>query len=1774
MSPLSTKTSIYLVSLIGLLGCCYFSPFFSSLSTKTVVPYFVESTTPTSTSSTTTTTSDPTNSNVEKQKTEKKKKKKKKKKRFNNKSTISSSSSRDIEASITSDWPTTPFSPLCEAWSYLNDLTSSDGDTIKSSKLKWSYLDYLVNSLNENQVSIMDSCLASSSSTTTTENHDDGECSYVNSRHLAMSAIEYAYQQQQSLSSSSSTDEYADDLKLAEYSLSLRAHSPLCELHRSLARDIFFSSSSSEEKEEIPEAFVVYGGFIIDSTEDLFEIWKQKQEITKEQEDEQQQQQENILLPGEDLDLQKPTSNENDFIVLYGHVGTTAFSNFYKELTENLPTNNSFIVRHMGAIDYEERVSEGIMKKGAIHSASKTVLQGYGIRLDIKNMEYLAFDDKSTDDDYYEDESDEDKVVESESQNLLPSILSKDDFVAGVNLNKLAKRNAIQIERDDEEKEDSNPLLKVYDKLEQLHTHQLKSSEIIPPKWARRNLPLQASAAIYNAISNKSLEAFMDITQNLPSLASSLIETIDIASVNKMKKAALEIESDLNIFNSPTGCKLLGIPPPRGMGGSGDRAAMMEQLRGGGGDKSSSSIPPFGFFVNGRRIPIERPSFNLFELLQIIKKERSLLKDMQSYFYPLTYGKEGLNDALYQIFAGGGYEHLHELEPFLSENNNIMKPESEDDLDDDSPSIRIDVGRGGSKSILYLNNIEKDVEFSRYPSSLQTLLYGGMVGGGQGMMVRRNLFTFLLVIDPISSPKDAYNYLSFIMRLFQSQVPVRLGVLMVDNNDDITERGISSEKESKADQTLLTTELVLETLRMVKDEFGTSLSINFLSNILQVLQNYEQNIDEQQSAMSIDTYLMATLDFFSNYFSRMNMMGGGRGDTPFHSKQELRDFLEEKGYWKKSTSSEMYTNGVKFATSKGLKPGMAFLNGIPLVSSSSPSHQEDNIKIFQDEHSNIINMVATGELNDNTRSIYAKLLSGGNLYQKYHPLLTQTSTANKDDKRNDGGISNNKIYLGGDLYNNHNSNSNISDPSYLSTTPQFLSFATSNDDDELTFFTIDAILDFSEMSGFDIAAKFLGVIQQIQDLQSQKDEDPSFKGTSLSYRIIPTNNLKPEFAFLWDTISTESMSLEQRTSIINGYLDSIKDISSDEEIGKESFVDFLKKYGSEEGSKNRQHIEQFIELMQTEDDDVKSYNADNLFKTPTHLQSNAEEKTNMIVVNGRLYSLSSSSPFGLEDIKILVSLETKYSKVLTKLFRPFFKVEDNVEEIIRLHYMIASTISYFANLSSKTENDSRHGALLHEKVFQKKLENNPLSFLYNNKNGKTGLQNRVVAVLDPLSDAAQRVAPILLAVRDQLNLYLHVVFTPRSNYVATESDHGNTNAGERKKGIPINSYYRFVTSTTTSSTTTSIFRNLPKNHILTLHMDVPEPWNVQQVYAIQDTDNLRCDVDLGCGDDAFLEIQQDKQVSDSYDNGDRTTKVISSNGNTRIEYGMKNLLIFGQCFDVSSSNGNPPNGLQLTLTKVAEKASLYTNISKNYDEAVVGVDGTITSRIDTENNSSIRNNGHPFSDTLVMKTVGFYQLRAIPGVWDLTIAKGTVGASAFSIVKPYNEMYSSTLVPVEKKRIFMKDFVNHAEILMVRKTPKYYNSETMDLHLGETISGVTETTTKEDEEDIIHVFSLATGHFYERLLRIMMLSVRKRASTKVVKFWLFENYLSPSFKEAASAMAEQFDGGIQIEYVTYKWPEWLRGQSQKQRIIWGYKILFLDVLFPLDVKKIIYGKLS
>ena len=112
---------------------------------------------------------------------------------------------------------------------------------------------------------------------------------------------------------------------------------------------------------------------------------------------------------------------------------------------------------------------------------------------------------------------------------------------------------------------------------------------------------------------------------------------------------------------------------------------------------------------------------------------------------------------------------------------------------------------------------------------------------------------------------------------------------------------------------------------------------------------------------------------------------------------------------------------------------------------------------------------------------------------------------------------------------------------------------------------------------------------------------------------------------------------------------------------------------------------------------------------------------------------------------------------------------------------------------------------------------------------------------------------------------------------------------------------------------------------------------------------------------------------------------------------------------------------------------------------------------------------------------------------------------------------------------------------------------------------------------VVNVFTVASGHMYERLQKIMMLSVlrgvRERAKLEnrppaKLKFWILKNYASPKHRLIVPRMAAKY--GFEHAFVTYKWPHWLRKQMDKQRVIWAYKILFLDVLFPMGVKRVVF----
>ncbi|XP_076685306.1 UDP-glucose-glycoprotein glucosyltransferase isoform X3 [Andrena cerasifolii] len=246
------------------------------------------------------------------------------------------------------------------------------------------------------------------------------------------------------------------------------------------------------------------------------------------------------------------------------------------------------------------------------------------------------------------------------------------------------------------------------------------------------------------------------------------------------------------------------------------------------------------------------------------------------------------------------------------------------------------------------------------------------------------------------------------------------------------------------------------------------------------------------------------------------------------------------------------------------------------------------------------------------------------------------------------------------------------------------------------------------------------------------------------------------------------------------------------------------------------------------------------------------------------------------------------------------------------------------------------------------------------------------------------------------------------------------------------------------------------------------------------------------------------------------------------EFELEHLLLEGHCFEAVM--GNPPRGLQFTLG--TERQPLMV-------------------------------------DTIVMANLGYFQLKANPGEWLLRLRQGrsaeiydfaTVGGQ--DVIQEGNDV-----------KVVISSLRSHVLKVKVSKKPDkvgvdLLSEDDKSSGLWNSISRTfTATDDSEDQDEKLNIFSLASGHLYERFLKIMMSSVIKHTNSPV-KFWFLKNYLSPTLKDFLPHMAKEY--GFEYELVQYKWPRWLHQQTEKQRTIWGYKILFLDVLFPLNVKKIIF----
>ncbi|KAL3468539.1 UDP-glucose:glycoprotein glucosyltransferase-domain-containing protein [Aspergillus heterothallicus] len=341
------------------------------------------------------------------------------------------------------------------------------------------------------------------------------------------------------------------------------------------------------------------------------------------------------------------------------------------------------------------------------------------------------------------------------------------------------------------------------------------------------------------------------------------------------------------------------------------------------------------------------------------------------------------------------------------------------------------------------------------------------------------------------------------------------------------------------------------------------------------------------------------------------------------------------------------------------------------------------------------------------------------------------------------------------------------------------------------------------------------------------------------------------------------------------------------------------------------------------------------------------------------------------------------------------------------------------------------------------------------------------------------------------------------------------NPRDELRELPIKRFYRYVLDSEPSFSDegavlrpAATFSGVPNEALLTLGMDVPPSWLVAPQDSIHDLDNIKLSSVKGSNVDAI--------------------------------YALEHILIEGHSRDLTTKS--PPRGVQLVLG--------------------------------TEDNPY-------FADTIVMANLGYFQFKAQPGLWNINLKPGrserifnldSLGRLGYS-PQAGDDSNEVALLSFQGKTLFprlsRKKGQENEDVLETGSKPgsaTNFLSKGLNFASG-VLSSVGVNSKNSEEHAEINIFSVASGHLYERMLNIMMVSVM-RNTKHTVKFWFIEQFLSPSFKSFLPHLAAEY--GFSYEMVTYKWPHWLRAQKEKQREIWGYKILFLDVLFPLSLDKVIF----
>ncbi|XP_017676559.1 PREDICTED: UDP-glucose:glycoprotein glucosyltransferase 2 isoform X4 [Lepidothrix coronata] len=249
------------------------------------------------------------------------------------------------------------------------------------------------------------------------------------------------------------------------------------------------------------------------------------------------------------------------------------------------------------------------------------------------------------------------------------------------------------------------------------------------------------------------------------------------------------------------------------------------------------------------------------------------------------------------------------------------------------------------------------------------------------------------------------------------------------------------------------------------------------------------------------------------------------------------------------------------------------------------------------------------------------------------------------------------------------------------------------------------------------------------------------------------------------------------------------------------------------------------------------------------------------------------------------------------------------------------------------------------------------------------------------------------------------------------------NCKSKLSELPLKSFYRFVLEPELSY---GINKNLPSEPVAKF-LELPESLlltlnMITPESWLVEAVNSSCDLDN-------IHLQEVK-------------------GAVIAEYELEYILLEGHCFDVTT--GQPPRGLQFTLG--------------------------------TKNNPVV-------VDTIVMANLGYFQLKANPGAWTLRLRKGR----SEEIYQVFSHEGTDSVADLTDIIVVLNNFRSKIIKVQVQKKPDKMNEDLLTDGTGkygnlESVTRFSEeipTEEKEKKSDILNIFSVASGHLYERFLRLI-----------------------------------------------------------------------------------------